>query len=106
MRFEKALLIFCYLIFSANSSYAAGKKNPTAVPPLKDGKRFVAIEKVPQMRIELPDDTIKDFGEAFQFGLIGRLVNSGKFGAVDARSGVRANALEKPSFSDLQPLWD
>lgn len=84
-------LLFC-LSFGEHSAVAAGKKPKTPIAVTTDGKRTVAIENVRNMQIELPDHTVKDFGQGFQAGLTRQLLNSGNFGVMDSPSDLQTRA--------------
>ena len=63
---------------------AAGKKKPeTPLSLAQNGKRVIALENVRDVRIELPNHEVKDFGQGFQAKLTSRLTESGRYIVAD-----------------------
>jgi len=89
------------------TAHGAGKKRksapPAAVVPTS-GKRVLAIAPVERVRIEMPDNTIRDFGDDFLARLRTRFTQANEFVVVDPepefaiQSGFRSHKAAPDGF--------
>ncbi len=111
----KKILSLLLLLLAATPAPAlgAGKKRPAEAVPTSSasalaaaGKRVIAIAPVEQVRIELPDQQIRDFGADFQARMITRLTQSGRFVVADPVESEEGDRRRGRSFVMPDPyVW-
>jgi hypothetical protein len=92
--------VLSFLVWGCTFSLAAlasGKTRPPTATPSIDGKKVVALDAVPNVQIEMPDQSIHDFGPDFQASLITQLMQSGRYLVTDPAASAPAVAAQATS---------
>src|SRR5690242_17540839 len=80
---------------------AAAKKPPAQL----DGKKVVALARVPNIQIEMPDQSLHNFGEDFQASLTTQLMQSGRYLVADPLASPKIRAQGVP-FISSEFVWN